>query len=111
MKAERAFLRRLEGGCQVPIAAHARLEQRARGARGDERFRTSYYLDGLVGSISGDRIIKGHIEGKPEQAEQLGVLLAEDILSRGAKEILDEVYEKNVAGCERRNQQLTGNDF
>jgi hydroxymethylbilane synthase len=85
VKAERAFLRRLEGGCQVPIAAHARLEN------------SSLMVDGLVGSISGDRIIKGHIEGKPEQAEQLGVLLAEDLLSRGAKEILDEVYGKNVA--------------
>ena len=84
VKAERAFLRRLEGGCQVPIAAHARLEN------------SSLIIDGLVGSITGDRIIKSHIEGKPEQAEQLGVLLAEDVLSRGAKEILDEVYEKNV---------------
>jgi hydroxymethylbilane synthase len=85
VKAERAFLRRLEGGCQVPIAAHARLDK------------SSLMIDGLVGSISGDRIIRGHIEGKPEQAEQFGVLLAEDLLSRGAKEILDEVYKKNVA--------------
>ena len=84
VKAERAFLRRLDGGCQVPIAAHARLED------------SSLIIDGLVGSINGDRIIRSHIEGKPEQAEQLGVLLAEDVLSRGAKEILDEVYEKKV---------------
>lgn len=84
VKAERAFLRRLEGGCQVPVAAHARLEN------------SSLIIDGLVGSITGDRIIKSHIEGKAEQAEQLGFLLAEDVLSRGAKEILDEVYEKNV---------------
>ena len=84
VKAERAFLRRLEGGCQVPIAAHARLGN------------SSLMIDGLVGSINGDRIIKSHIEGRPAQAEQLGVLLAEDVLSRGAKEILDEVYEKNV---------------
>jgi hydroxymethylbilane synthase len=84
VKAERAFLRRLEGGCQVPIAAHARLDT------------SSLIIDGLVGSISGDRIIKGRIEGKPEQAEQLGVMLAEDVLSRGAKEILDEVYERNA---------------
>jgi hydroxymethylbilane synthase len=84
VKAERSFLRRLEGGCQVPIAAHARLEN------------SSLIIDGLVGSINGDRVIKSHIVGKPEQAEQLGVLLAEDALSRGAKEILDEVYERNV---------------
>jgi hydroxymethylbilane synthase len=85
VKAERAFLRRLEGGCQVPIAAHARLEN------------SSLMIDGLVGSISGNGIIKSYIEGRPEQVEQLGVLLAEDLLSRGAKEILDEVYGKNVA--------------
>jgi hydroxymethylbilane synthase len=84
VKAERAFLRRLEGGCQVPIAALARLAT------------SSLVIDGLVGSISGDRIIRGHIKGKTEQAEQLGVLLGEDILSRGAKKILDEVYLKNI---------------
>jgi len=83
VKAERAFLKKLEGGCQVPIAAYARIGQIAR---------TSLVLDGLVGSITGDRIIKGHIEGKAEDAEQLGVALAEDVLSQGAKEILDEVY-------------------
>ena len=83
VKAERAFLKKLEGGCQVPIAAHARIGEIAR---------TSLVLDGLVGSITGDRIIKGHIEGKVEDAERLGVALAEDVLSQGAKEILDEVY-------------------
>jgi hydroxymethylbilane synthase len=124
VKAERAFLRRLEGGCQVPIAAHARLKQiaeskghRAKGNRsnpfphlekgGEAGFESGrqdgtidselLVIDGLVGSISGDRIIEGHIEGKPEQAEHLGVLLAEDLLLRGAKEILDEVYKKDVA--------------
>ncbi len=84
VEAERAFLRRLEGGCQVPIAAYARLES------------SLLIIDGLVGSITGERIIRSHIEGKPEQAEQLGVLLAEEVLSRGAKEILDEVYERNM---------------
>ena len=51
-------------------------------------------LDGLVGSISGDEIIKGRIEGDPEEGEILGVQLADDILSKGAKEILDEVYKR-----------------
>jgi len=116
VKAERAFLRRLEGGCQVPIAAHARLEQRAKskeqrakshcsnppipifsqGESGGITDSEILVIDGLVGSISGDRIIKGHSEGKPEDAEYLSILLAEDILSRGAKEILDEVYSRNV---------------
>jgi hydroxymethylbilane synthase len=80
VRAERAFLKKLEGGCQVPIAAYARLI--------DGRV----VMDGLVGSVSGDRIVKGRIEGTPNDAENLGIRLAEDLLSRGAKEILDEVY-------------------
>ena len=87
VRAERAFLRRLEGGCQVPIAAYARLEKKPLLVNP-----SSFILDGLVGSVSGDRIIKGHREGKPEDAETIGIALAEDLLSRGAKEILDEVY-------------------
>jgi hydroxymethylbilane synthase len=77
---ERAFLKRLEGGCQVPIAAHGRLSAGV------------ITMDGLVGSVTGDRIVRGSITGKAEDAEALGIALAEDILSRGAKEILDEVY-------------------
>jgi hydroxymethylbilane synthase len=84
VKAERAFLRKLEGGCQVPIAAHARL---AAGR---------ILMQGLVGSISGDQIIKGSIEGDPVRAENLGLALAEEVLSKGAKEILDEVYKKGI---------------
>ena len=82
VKAERAFLKKLEGGCQVPIAAHARLVS------------GKILMDGLVGSISGDRIIKAYGEGGPEHPESLGIRLAEDILGRGAKEILDEVYKR-----------------
>jgi hydroxymethylbilane synthase len=118
VKAERAFLKRLEGGCQVPVAAYARIinqksEVRSqksnpptppfrKGGRGrinDSSFITpnsKLIMDGLVGSIEGDRIIKGYIEGSPELAESLGITLAEDILSRGAKEILDEVYGRYV---------------
>jgi hydroxymethylbilane synthase len=80
VRAERALLRRLEGGCQVPIAAHARLVE------------GRIVMDGLVGSVSGERIVRGHIQGSADHAETLGITLAEDILSRGAKEILDEVY-------------------
>jgi hydroxymethylbilane synthase len=80
VRAERAFLKKLEGGCQVPIAAHARLV----GGK--------LVMDGLVGSITGDRIIKSHAEGPPDDAEILGISLAEAVLSQGAKEILDEVY-------------------
>ncbi len=84
VKAERAFLKKLEGGCQVPIAAHARSGGKDRGG--------PLLLDGLVGSLTGDKIIKGHREGEPADAEKLGVALAEEVLARGAKEILDELY-------------------
>ncbi|MFH1703594.1 MAG: hydroxymethylbilane synthase [Nitrospirota bacterium] len=81
VRAERALLRKLGGGCQVPIAAYARIE--------DGRV----IMDGLVGSITGERVIKSHAEGKLEDHERLGTNLAEDLLSRGAKEILAEVYQ------------------
>src|SRR4030042_1273328 len=99
VKAERAFLKKLEGGCQVPIAAHARLEQRAKSIekRAPSNLHSALLImDGLVGSITGERLIKGHIEGLPVHVEHLGIKLAEDILSRGAREKLEEVSNRNV---------------
>jgi len=97
VRAERACLKKLEGGCQVPIAAHARLVQKpeVRSQKSEDK---DYLLiiDGLVGSVSGDRIIRSHIEGNPKDAESLGLKLAEDLLSKGAKAILDEVYGKDI---------------
>jgi len=132
VNAERAFLKRLEGGCQVPIAAYARIEKRAaskeqrakskeQGVKDRERknqrpphnpplgkggsggvvaeLRTQNFellvMDGLVGSIDGSTLVRGHIEGRPEEAEHMGTILAEDVLSRGAKEILDVVYQRS----------------
>ncbi len=107
VRAERACLKRLEGGCQVPIAAFARLlktehkrqnsypEPQNEDTDSDYPLSTIHYsliMDGLVGSMSGDRIIKGHIEGNPMDAETIGIELAENLLSNGAKQILDEVY-------------------
>jgi hydroxymethylbilane synthase len=89
VRAERAFLKRLEGGCQVPIAAYARIEHRTQESQKADAL---LIMDGLVGSIDGKKLVRGHIEGKPEDYESLGVRLAEDLLSRGAKEILAEVY-------------------
>jgi len=88
--AERAFLTRLEGGCQVPIAAHARIIREG----SSERLR----LVGLVGSVSGDRIIRDSVEVAVKDGEKAGVELAETLLSRGAAEILKEVYGKDVTG-------------
>ncbi|KAF0146109.1 MAG: hydroxymethylbilane synthase [Nitrospirae bacterium] len=93
VRAERACLKKLEGGCQVPIAAHAKLGIRGQGSGKNPEL---LIIDGLVGSVSGDRIIKSHVEGNPKDAESLGLKLAEDLLSKGAKEILDEVYGKDI---------------
>ena len=81
--AERAFLKKLEGGCQVPLAAYARPAGK------------TLHVDGLVGSIDGKRLIRHHVEGPIENAELLGVELAEILLGKGAKEILDEVYQRS----------------
>src|SRR4030042_4658736 len=81
--AERAFLKKLEGGCQVPIAAFARIVG------------TTLQIDGLVGTIDGKRLIRHHVEGSIEKAESLGVELAEILLNKGAGEILEEVYKKS----------------
>ena len=83
ISAERAFLKKLEGGCQVPIAAFARIVG------------TTLHIDGLVGTIDGKRLIRHHVEGPIERAESLGVELAEILLGQGAKEILDEIYQRS----------------
>ncbi|MGA6993258.1 MAG: hydroxymethylbilane synthase [Candidatus Deferrimicrobiaceae bacterium] len=80
VRAERGFLKRLEGGCQVPIASYGRTE-------GD-----SIFLKGMVGRPDGTEIIRDSARGSTEDPEALGVSLAEQLLARGAKEILDEVY-------------------
>ncbi len=79
VEAERAFLRRLEGGCQVPIGAYGRIE-------GGE-----LYLDGLVGSLNGSRIIRGKVHGTPADAERLGTSLAQSLYDGGGREILREI--------------------
>jgi hydroxymethylbilane synthase len=111
VRAERAFLKRLEGGCQVPIAAHAIIigqKSKVRSQKSKIKNNQSLLvMDGLVGSISGDRIIKGHIEENPEKAESLGITLAEDILSRGALEILNEVYGRSIPAGNRNISHQT----
>ncbi len=78
--AERAFLLRLEGGCQVPIGGHAVLS-------GNE-----ITLTGLIASIDGKKILREQQTATLENARQLGVELAQLLLDQGGKHILDEVY-------------------
>lgn len=83
VRAERGFLKRLEGGCQVPIAAYARTE-------GD-----TIRITGLVGRPDGTEILRSSRSGKVDDPERIGVALAEELLSRGGKKILEEVYRQN----------------
>jgi len=78
--AERAMNNRLEGGCQVPIAGHATLDG------------NTLHLRGLVGQPDASEVVRGEISGPASNAELLGVELADDLLSRGAKEILSALY-------------------
>lgn len=80
---ERAFLRELQGGCQVPIGAYAWIE------RGD------IFIKGFVSDLEGIKFIEGMRSGEVKHAEEIGKALAQELLGRGAKEILREVYEWN----------------
>ena len=78
--AERAMNAHLDGGCQVPIGGFAELH-------GD-----ILHLRGLVGEPDGSRLLRAEIRGASAQAEMLGAQLAQELLAKGAKAILDKVY-------------------
>jgi len=78
--AERALNERLQGGCQVPIAGYSEISHGV------------IVLRALVGRPDGSELVQGVISGRPEDAEELGAVLADDLLSRGAREILADVY-------------------
>jgi hydroxymethylbilane synthase len=77
--AERALLRKLEGGCQIPVGAFGSIH-------GD-----ILTLTGMVASLDGTRMVRKTISGGVSGAESLGTALAEELLSCGAREILDEI--------------------
>jgi hydroxymethylbilane synthase len=77
---ERAFLNRLEGGCQVPIAAHGKIEK------------NTFTLCGLVASVDGTTVIKETLSGHEDSSESIGVNLADRLLSMGAKTIMENLY-------------------
>lgn len=80
VRAERAFLHRLEGGCQVPIAAYATADN------------SLITLTGLVAGIDGGSIIRMEVTSDAESAAETGLALAEQILDSGGREILEEIY-------------------
>ncbi|OBU27554.1 hydroxymethylbilane synthase [Photobacterium kishitanii] len=77
---ERAMNNRLQGGCQVPIGSYSELQ-------GD-----NIWLRALVGEPDGSIIVRAEISGPITAAEQLGETLADELLAKGAKEILDRLY-------------------
>jgi hydroxymethylbilane synthase len=79
--AERALLRYLEGGCQIPIGAYGQII-------GNE-----IRLNAVIGSLDGKRIVRGKKIGTISNAEQTGIDLAKELLSRGGKEILEEIRQ------------------
>ncbi len=85
---ERAFLTRLEGGCQVPIAGHGRIN--------DDQFT----LTGLVAEIDGSRVIKGEKTGPLDSSETIGIDLAEELLAGGADKILEKLKSMAPEGYE-----------
>ena len=80
LEAERSFLTRLEGGCQVPIGVYATIEGE------------TLHLRGLVGSLDGKQMLKAERKGSVEDPGAIGFQLAEEILEMGADKILKEVY-------------------
>ncbi|MDI6715560.1 MAG: hydroxymethylbilane synthase [Actinomycetota bacterium] len=83
--AERAFLRELEGGCQIPIGALGTVKN------------DTLSLDGMVASLDGSKLVRDSITGSPQEAEALGVKLANKLKDAGATEILEEVRAQSRA--------------
>lgn len=79
-QAERAFLSRVEGGCQVPVGVYATIEK-----DGD------LSVEAVIASLDGKRIYRDNFQGNREEAESLGERLAETLLEAGGREILKEL--------------------
>jgi len=80
-RAERAFLSRLGGGCQLPLAAYAKTEG------------PDIKIVGMLGTIDGRTLIREEVRGTAAACDDLGTQLAEIIISRGGRAILDQVYQ------------------
>jgi hydroxymethylbilane synthase len=76
---ERAFLNRLEGGCQVPIAGHGHINN------------TDFSITGLVCDVDGSHLIRETRSGPADQSERIGLDLADVLLARGAGDILERL--------------------
>ena len=84
MAAERALLKRCEGGCQVPIAAHGTVS-------GDR-----LTLVGLIASVDGSQNVRDTVSGTTADAIKLGTELADRLLAAGGRQILETVYQREL---------------
>jgi hydroxymethylbilane synthase len=86
LRAERSLMHALQGGCQVPIAGYAEVSETTEEA-GAERI----LLRAFAGSVDGTKVVRGELVGPAQAPEGLGLALADDLLARGADQILAEV--------------------
>ena len=105
--AERAFLQRLFGSCQVPIAAYAKIEPAASvrlsaHAEGSGESNGRLIVSGMVADLDGKRLVRETIEGDPDSPEALGTALAEKLLAAGADEILEEILNWGLETGDQR---------
>jgi hydroxymethylbilane synthase len=100
-EAERAVLRRLGGGCAVPIAALGRIHKN----KGKSKKPGILTLDALVADAEGGKKIRHQLSGPPAQAEELGAELAQVLIAAGARELLPRI------GDESRNEGVRSPEF
>lgn len=81
--AERAFLRTLEGGCQIPIGCHGMVDK------------SGLHLHGFIGDLEGKSFFRHSITGNTENAEELGEKLASTMLDMGAGRVLEQIRKVN----------------
>ena len=84
VESERAFLGRLEGGCQVPIAGHAKVQE------------NRIEMTGLVAEVDGSIVLRQTVEGPVDRHIELGIELANELLDKGGKRILEDIYAQAV---------------
>lgn len=82
IQAERGLMRTLQGGCQVPVGGFARLQE------------GKLFIEGMVGSVDGRRLVRDRAKGDPQEATLLGVKLGERLLAAGGRDILREILEQ-----------------
>ena len=95
VRAERAFLARLDGGCQVPIGCHAILEGSGTGDDSTDATAT-LWIRGLVGDVDTGELLHGERRVPPADAEAAAIALADTLLKEGAKAILARAYAKEA---------------